>query len=202
MAVSIMRRAFLYTTFPILLALAITYLGRASIDPTLLQCAALSVALSGKVSFPNSPAYISSTSSYWSQQEESLTPSCIVSPTSASDVQTAVKTLTALSKTRVLGCKFAIRGGGHTPWAGSANIDGGVTIDLRALNKISVNAEGNVTSVGGGAVWGDVYRAMDAKGLTVVGGRGSSIGVGGLLTGGASSVRLLSQSPKPQPPAI
>ena len=129
---------------------------------------------------------VTSSSSHWSKQEESLAPSCIVSPTSAKDVETAVKTLALLSKTGVLGCKFAIRGGGHTPWAGSANINGGVTIDLRSINKVSVNAEGNVTSVGAGAVWGDVYRAMDAKNLTVVGGRGSSIGVGGLLTGGES----------------
>ena len=113
-----------------------------------------------------------------------MTPSCIVSPTSANDVETAVKTLISLSKTSVLACKFAIRGGGHTPWAGSANINAGVTIDLRSIDKVSVNAEGNVTSVGAGSVWGDVYRAMDAKKLTVVGGRGSSIGVGGLLTGG------------------
>ena len=184
-----MQRAFLWTAFPILLAISILYLSRASVNPILLQCAALSLALSGKVSFPASTVYSSSSSSYWSKQEESLTPSCIVSPTSENDVKTAVKTLTLLGKTGLLGCKFAIRGGGHTPWAGSANINAGVTIDLRAIDKVSVNAEGNVTSVGAGAVWGDVYRAMDAKKLTVVGGRGSSIGVGGLLTGGKSGLR-------------
>jgi len=179
-----MWRAFLWTTVPILLAFLITYLSHASIDFGLIQCNALSLALSGKVSFPASSTYSSSSSSYWSKQEESLAPSCIVFPTTINDVVTIVKTLTLPSEAGVLGCKFAIRGGGHTPWAGSANINGGITIDMRSIDNISINAETRAASVGAGAIWGDVYREMDAKNLTVVGGRGSSIGVGGLLTGG------------------
>lgn len=178
------RGAFLLITLPILLAIYLKYLSCPFINPTLLQCTALSLALSGKVSFPATTDYSASSSSYWSKQEESLAPGCIVTPADASDVKTSVKTLTLLNKTGVLGCRFAIRGGGHTPWVGSANINGGITIDLRSIDDVSVNSEGNVTSVGAGALWGDVYRVMDAKNLTVVGGRGSSIGVGGLLTGG------------------
>lgn len=89
---------------------------------------------------------------------------------------TAVKKLTL--------SKFAIRGGGHTPWAGSANINGGVTIDMTSIKDVSVNQDQTIASVGAGAVWGDVYRKMDSLGLAVIGGRGSTIGVGGLLTGG------------------
>lgn len=117
-------------------------------------------------------------SSYWSIQEESLAPKCIVTPKTEKDVSTAVKALALLK------CKFAIRGGGHTPWATSANIDNGVTIDMRFINAITVNQAKTVVSVGAGAVWGDVYRKIDSLGLAVIGGRGSSVGVGGLLTGG------------------
>ena len=150
------------------------------------QCIALSRALGTKVSYLANDTYVQSTSSYWSKQEESLMPSCIVTPTSTDDVATAVKILT-LPENGGDGPQeglFAIRGGGHTPWAGSANINDGVTIDLRSINTVIVNQDKTVASVGGGAIWGDVYRTMDSLGLAVVGGRGSSIGVGGLLTGG------------------
>ncbi|KAF2875735.1 FAD binding domain protein [Massariosphaeria phaeospora] len=148
-------------------------------------CLALSVALPGKVSFPSSPAYTASTSSYWSLQESTIQPSCILTPLSALEVATAVKTLSILS--HVSGCPFAIRGGGHTPWAGSANIDGGITIDMRQINAITVNSQKTTASIGAGAIWGEVYRRMDKMGLAVVGGRGASIGVGGLTTGGGIS---------------
>lgn len=186
-----MWRVLLWTTVPIVLAFLTAYLGRTSVNSTLIQCNALSLALSGTVSFPASSTYSSSSSSYWSKQEESLAPSCVVSPTTVDDVVTTIKTLTLLSKTGVLGCQFAIRGGGHTPWAGSANINGGVTIDMRSIDDVTINAERSIASVGAGAIWGDVYREMDAKNLTVVGGRGSSIGVGGLLTGGKCWIDVL-----------
>ncbi|KAL8755064.1 MAG: hypothetical protein Q9184_004908 [Pyrenodesmia sp. 2 TL-2023] len=156
---------------------------RTAIDPDSIQCNALLAAIPGKVSYPSSTAYTSSSRSYWSSQEEALAPSCIVTPTHAKDVASIVQTLNLLNKGG-LKCRFAIRGGGHTPWAGSANIDGGVTIDMRSIAEVSVDAKRSVASVGAGAIWGDVYRKMDAWNMTVVGGRGSSIGIGGLLTGG------------------
>ena len=42
----------------------------------------------------------------------------------------------------------------------------------------------NILSVGGGATWGDVYQKLESTGLISIGGRGTSLGVGGLLTGG------------------
>lgn len=47
---------------------------------------------------------------------------------------------------------FAIRGGGHTPWAGSANINGGVTIDMTSIKDVTVNNNKTIASVGAGAV--------------------------------------------------
>jgi FAD/FMN-containing dehydrogenase len=108
---------------------------------------------------------------------------CIVTPSSSGDLVTIIRTLTFMTQVGFPGTNFAIRGGGHTPWAGSANINGGVTIDMRSINEVAVSQNKTVASVGAGAIWGDVYRKMDSLGLAVVGGRGSSIGVGGLLTG-------------------
>lgn len=172
------RRALLWAASPLIIAVFAAYLFRPFINATNLQCKALSYTLSGKVSYPASSVYAESLSSYWSKQEESLAPSCIVTPASEDDVAVAVKTLATL------GCTFAIRGGGHTPWASSANINGGVTIDMRLMNAVTMNKDNTVASVGAGAVWGDVYKKMDSLGLAVIGGRGSSIGVGGLTTGG------------------
>lgn len=73
-------------------------------------------------------------------------------------------------------------------WAGAANIEGGITIDLSAINQVSVSGDHTLTSVGGGARWQDVYLKLDAMNLAVSGGRVSEVGVGGLITGGMSRV--------------
>lgn len=79
---------------------------------------------------------------------------------------------------------FAVRGGGHMWWAGSANIQNGVTIDLSAMNQVTVSNDHTITSVGGGALWQDVYLKLDAMNLSASGGRVSDVGVGGLTLGG------------------
>ena len=151
---------------------------------TFSQCQALSTVLGSKVSYPTDKAFRLSLESYWSQQEEQLVPNCIVSPTSSQDVAVTVKILnsgSAASNTEVF---FAVRGGGHNPTAGSANINQGVTIDLRSINRIDVSQDKTVTSVGGGAVWRDIYLKLEAMGLMIAGGRVSNVGVGGLTLGG------------------
>jgi hypothetical protein len=40
--------------------------------------------------------------------------------------------------------------------------------------------------IGGGNVWGDVYKMLEKQDLAVVGGRVSDVGVGGLILGGKS----------------
>lgn len=49
---------------------------------------------------------------------------------------------------------FAIRGGGHTWWAGAANIQDGVTIDLSEITQVVVSEDRTTTSVGGGCKMG------------------------------------------------
>lgn len=178
-------------------------------DRTLLQCSTLQLLLGNKVSFPGQSTYNASLQSYWSQQVQQVSPACIARPESSKDVATAVRALTTVAYTTSLfggrQCRFAIRGGGHTPWAGSANIDKGVTLDLNAMRDVSVNSEKTVTSIGGGARWIDVYSKLDAMSLSVSGGRVADTGVAGLILGGKHCFDYAHLSQFflfPQPPRI
>ena len=85
---------------------------------------------------------------------------------------------------RVTQCPFAVRGGGHSDIAGFSNIEGGITIDMRKINRIEVSDDRKTVKLGSGLKWGDVYFALDDEGLGVVGGRANTVGVGGLTLGG------------------
>jgi FAD binding domain len=94
-----------------------------------------------------------------------------------------VRTLTALNQGKNQSCPFAVRSGGHGK-SGFSNINGGVVIDLSALNAVSVREDRKVASIGPGATWGDVYGTLGPMNLTVPGGRHAGVGVGGLSLGG------------------
>ena len=79
---------------------------------------------------------------------------------------------------------FAIRSGGHSPVPGAASINGGILIDLRLFNEVIPSEDGTSVIVGAGAKWMSVSAILDKKGLAVVGGRNSAVGVGGLTLGG------------------
>lgn len=158
-----------------------------------MQCAALSAALPAQVLTSDGAAYQSLLSSYWTLQEQSLDPSCFVQPATANDVSIAVKILSSYngfeygSSEQSNGCQFAIKSGGHTPFPGAANIESGVTIDLANINGIEIHPETKTASVGPGNRWGDVYSTLQSAGYSVPGGRDSTVGVGGLVTGGGIS---------------
>ena len=58
------------------------------------------------------------------------------------------------------------------------------------LNRVKTNEAKSVTFVGTGNRWVDVYRKLDAEGLSVVGVRVADIGVGGLTLGGQYTASL------------
>ncbi|RAK99589.1 FAD-binding oxidoreductase [Aspergillus ibericus CBS 121593] len=155
-------------------------------------CLALwSVLGATKVTFPGSQIYDSSVSSYFSQQEAQIQPLCVVAPSTVEDVSSALKTLTSIAVSlpdeEKSSCDFAIRSGGHATIAGAANIQGGVTLDLRGLNSIEVSSDRDTVMVGAGATWGEVYAILDPLNRSVAGGRAAQVGVGGLTTGGGIS---------------
>ncbi|KAI9373536.1 putative oxidoreductase [Aspergillus egyptiacus] len=166
--------------------------GHALANPTWVDtcCFALSTLLGNKVSFPDSEAYDASITSYFAQQNSELRPHCIVTPTSAEDVSTIINKIVSIPLQEGQDeseCPFAVRSGGHTSLIGGPNINDGVTIDLSALDSISLSGDGSTLSIGPGASWGNVYAFLDPLGLSVAGGRVAPVGVGGLTLGGGMS---------------
>lgn len=85
---------------------------------------------------------------------------------------------------RYSSCPFAVKSGGHGKFCGESSINDGILIDLAQLNGIKVAEDRSTVTVGPGNRWYDVYAAIEPLGITVVGGRASTVGVGGFLLGG------------------
>ncbi|KAG8728362.1 hypothetical protein FRC11_011226, partial [Ceratobasidium sp. 423] len=100
-----------------------------------------------------------------------LSPACVFVPESPSDVSTAVKVLVENN------CEFGVRGGGHTANPGWAGTDSGVLISLSKLNTTEVSEDKESVVIGTGNRWGDVYAKTGQYGVTVTGGRMSSVGI-------------------------
>ncbi|KAI1265877.1 FAD-binding domain-containing protein [Xylariaceae sp. FL1019] len=145
-------------------------------------CSALSSALGSKVYFPGDSVYNGTEQSYWSTQEALLTPSCVVKPEVSTDVAKFMSVVTEITN-----CSFAIRTQGHSPAAGTANIQNGVTLDLTYLNSTTISEDQSVARVETGSRWVDVYKTLDPYNKTVNGGRNGGVGVGGLTLGGGIS---------------
>ncbi|KAB8296916.1 hypothetical protein EYC80_002325 [Monilinia laxa] len=143
-------------------------------------CHLLSQILEGRVSFPGSAVY-ESEQLYWSSQQADTRPACRLTPISAEDVSTTIQVLKSQE------CKFAVKSGGHACFAGASSIQGAVVIDLSKLDQIKISINKTEVSVGAGTKWSNLYPAMDAAKIGVIGGRAFGIGVGGLTLGGGIS---------------
>lgn len=109
-------------------------------------------------------------------------PGLILQPTSPEEVAQA------LAYARAQGAPervpLGIRSGGHGISGRSTN-DGGIVIDLRALDTIEVaDAPGRLVRIGAGATWGQVARVLDEHGWAISSGDYGGVGVGGLATAG------------------
>lgn len=100
-------------------------------------------------------------------------PAVVIRASSVDDVRGALR-YAAAERLDVM-----VRSGGHSAWG---QVPGGVTIDLSALDDVSVG--GTRVRVGGGAQWGAIARALSAHGLGLSSGDTASVGVGGLTLGG------------------
>lgn len=80
-----------------------------------------------------------------------------------------------------------MKGGGHSRNAGDSNSVGGVTIDLNRLNDVDIREDNTRARVGGGATVSEVYKALESRNLSFIGGRVGSVGMGGFTLGGGTS---------------
>jgi FAD/FMN-containing dehydrogenase len=143
------------------------------------QCTALVEALGETTVFHNTiPEGFKD--SYFCARQSEVIPACIIQPSSSQDVSTAMQIINQHS------CHFAVKSGGHAMFAGGPNAVGGITINLKNLNGVDLSQDEATVSVGPGNRWGNVYQKLEPKGLTVVGGRVSHVGVGGFMLGGRS----------------
>jgi FAD/FMN-containing dehydrogenase len=129
----------------------------------------------GEVIVPDNPAYDEARTLFNAMIDRR--PSMIAQCANVNDVVRAVRFA------RNLGLEIAVRGGGHGV-AGKALTDGGLVIDLRRMNAVSVDPEAHTAIVAGGATMSHLDRATEPYGLATTGGRVSTTGVGGLTLGG------------------
>lgn len=131
--------------------------------------------LSGRVLLPRDAGY-DRTRKVWNGMFDRK-PAVIVRCETETDVAAAVKLVHEHD------LRFAVKGGGHSV-AGHSAIESGVLIDLSNMRAVTVDAEGGVAHVQGGALWADVDRATQEYGLMTPGGEVSVTGVAGLTLGG------------------
>ncbi|MEJ2604019.1 MAG: FAD-binding oxidoreductase [Gammaproteobacteria bacterium] len=104
-------------------------------------------------------------------------PALIARCADASDVSKAV------SFARERGLLLAVRGGGHS-WPGKSVCEGGLMLDLSAMNKVRVDAGAKRAHALGGALLNALDSAALKHGLVTTAGVVSHTGVGGFTLGG------------------
>ena len=129
----------------------------------------------GQVSLPGDPGY-EKARTIWNAMIDRR-PAGVVHCTTADDVAHAVHFARAQQ------LELSIRGAGHNI-AGNAVCEGGVMIDLSAMNTVSIDADKKRAYVGPGATLADFDEVAQKHGLATPVGINSTTGISGLTLGG------------------
>ncbi|PZG05042.1 FAD-binding oxidoreductase [Nonomuraea aridisoli] len=131
-------------------------------------------ALRGRIVVPGDDRYHLLRSTYTTVAR----PAAVLLPENAEEV------VAALRHAREQGLPLSVRSGGHGLSGRSSN-DGGVVIDLSAMNRVEVlDRAARIVRVEAGARWAQVAQALAPYGLAISSGDHGNVGVGGLATGG------------------
>ncbi|KZS43276.1 dehydrogenase [Paenibacillus glucanolyticus] len=138
--------------------------------------------LTGRVVVPGSPSYRAARMEY--NRRISKFPRVIVFCRRTQDVINAVKWA------RERGVRLRVRSGRHS-YEGFSTINGGIVIDVSAMNKVKVDRKNRVAHVQTGNPLARVYRKLWDKGVALPAGTAPDVGVAGLTLGGG--IGLLSR---------
>jgi FAD/FMN-containing dehydrogenase len=136
----------------------------------------LRAGLNGKVIAPDDLGYDDARRVFFTGFDRR--PAAIVRAADASDVSRVV------NLARDSGAELAVRSGGHSR-AGHSTSDGGIVLDLSAMNAVEVDAGGRTAWAQPGVTAGEYTKATGEHGLATGLGDTPSVGLGGItLSGG------------------
>ncbi|HEX4519767.1 MAG TPA: FAD-binding oxidoreductase [Gaiellaceae bacterium] len=140
------------------------------------ELADLGAGLNGTVIGPDDPGYDDARHVFFTGFDRR--PGAIVRAADAADVSRVV------TFARETGAELAVRSGGHSR-AGHGTSEGGIVLDLSAMDAVEIDAGGETAWAQSGVTAGDYTRATGERGLATGFGDTPSVGVGGItLSGG------------------
>src|SRR5918993_5733510 len=104
-------------------------------------------------------------------------PAAVVRPADAAEVARVV------TFARETGAELAVRSGGHSN-AGHSTTEGGILLDLHAMNALEIDAESRTAWAQTGLTAGEYTTATNQYGLGTGFGDTGSVGIGGITVGG------------------
>jgi FAD/FMN-containing dehydrogenase len=140
-----------------------------------IQISNLRPSLKGKLIGPDDPQYDDARRVFFTGFDRR--PAAIVRVGDASDI---VRVVTLARET---GAELAVRSGGHSR-AGDGTSEGGIVLDLSAMNMVEIDADGRAAWAQTGVNAGDYTRATGERGLATGLGDTASVGLGGITLGG------------------
>ncbi|MDP9792379.1 FAD/FMN-containing dehydrogenase [Catenuloplanes nepalensis] len=140
--------------------------------------AGLAAAVTGRVAAPGDDGYDAECATF--NPLTPMRPAVVVGAASGRDVAAAIRFAGEH------GLPVATLTTGHQ----ARNVDGGVLINLRRLNRVTVDREALTARIGGGALWAEVLAVTTPFGLAPVNGSAPGVGATGYLLGGGQSPTL------------
>ncbi|KAH7318407.1 hypothetical protein B0I35DRAFT_460820 [Stachybotrys elegans] len=145
-----------------------------------------SILSNDSILYEGTEEYEAANSSYFSAFANEVKPALILKPQTTEQVQQLIRALRQHPDSG--DCGIAIRGGGHNPSGRAANVQGGITVDMRDFKGVSLNQDKSIVSIRAGETWSSVYQELEKFNITTTGARASRVGVTGFILGGGLSI--------------
>ncbi|KAI1751588.1 FAD-binding domain-containing protein [Xylaria castorea] len=122
---------------------------------------------------PSDPSFEATRACY--VKRDNHVPFAIARPQSAEHVQALIQYCTTNA------VDFVVRSGGHD-CAGRSQVAGALSIDLRDIKHVNISTDEKTATVGGGILFRDLAKELDARGLVTPVGSVASVGYVGWAT--------------------